>query len=89
MSVITTTPADDYDAPSQSKPASEVNITASPARIPTDRYTSRDFLPRETEKLWLGVWQMACREADVEASGDFFEYIIGAQSYLIVRGERA
>jgi phenylpropionate dioxygenase-like ring-hydroxylating dioxygenase large terminal subunit len=53
--------------------------------IPTDRYTSRAFLDLEMEKLWPRVWQVACREEEVEEPGAFVEYLIGDQSILVVR----
>jgi len=53
--------------------------------IAKERYTSRAFLDREMERLWPRVWQIACREEELAAVGDYVEYTIGDQSILIVR----
>ena len=55
-------------------------------RIPRDRYTSPEFHRLEIDAVWKRVWQMACREDQVAAPGDFVEYTIGDQSVLILRG---
>jgi len=53
--------------------------------IPSERYTSREWLRLEYERLWPRVWQMAGREEDIPEVGDFLEYKIGDQSILLVR----
>jgi len=53
--------------------------------VPKERYVSRAFLDLELERLWPRVWQIACREEEVAAPGDFVEYTIGEQSILVVR----
>ena len=53
--------------------------------VPKERYISRAFLDLEIERLWSRVWQIACREEEVERPGDFVEYAIGDQSILVVR----
>ena len=58
-----------------------------PVLIPTERYTSREFLELEYEKLWPHVWQMACRQEELPTVGDFVEYTIGDRSVLLVRSE--
>jgi len=58
----------------------------SATRIPTFRYTSLDFHRREVERLWLRAWQVACREEDLPAPGNFVEYEIADQSILVIRG---
>jgi phenylpropionate dioxygenase-like ring-hydroxylating dioxygenase large terminal subunit len=55
--------------------------------IPKDRYTSRAFVELEMERLWPFTWQIACREEEVPAPGDYVEYAIGDQSVLVVRGD--
>ncbi|AWH93065.1 aromatic ring-hydroxylating oxygenase subunit alpha [Dietzia lutea] len=65
----------------------ELGITAQDTKIPTERYTSPDVLSEEFEKVWMATWQLACREEEVANVGDYHEYVIGRQSYLIVRGE--
>jgi nitrite reductase/ring-hydroxylating ferredoxin subunit len=53
--------------------------------VPKERYTSREFLDLEMEGLWARVWQVACREEELNAVGDYVEYVIGDQSILVVR----
>jgi phenylpropionate dioxygenase-like ring-hydroxylating dioxygenase large terminal subunit len=53
--------------------------------IPRERYVSREFFDLEMERLWPRVWQVACREEEVAAVGDYVEYQIGDQSILVVR----
>ena len=57
------------------------------ADIPFSRYTSRAFHELEKEKLWLKVWQWACRVDDIPAAGDYFIYEITDKSVIIVRTE--
>ena len=56
--------------------------------VPKERYVSQEFFDLEMEKLWPYVWQMACREEEIPRVGDFFEYVIGDQSILIVRSAK-
>jgi phenylpropionate dioxygenase-like ring-hydroxylating dioxygenase large terminal subunit len=55
------------------------------ALVPVYRYISRDYVSIERERLWPAVWQVACRQEDVPEVGDYFEYLIGDQSILVVR----
>lgn len=56
-------------------------------RIPTDRYTSREFQEREQEAIWMRVWQVAGRVDELPNVGDWKVYQIFDQSYIIVRGK--
>jgi len=67
--------------------AEDVALARPDTRVPTYRYTSPAFARREYERLWKRVWQMACRTEDVASPGDFVEYAIGDQSFLVVRGD--
>jgi nitrite reductase/ring-hydroxylating ferredoxin subunit len=67
--------------------AEDIALAPAEARVPTCRYTSPEFARREQERMWKRVWQMACRAEDVAAPGDFVEYTIGDQSFLVVRGD--
>ncbi len=60
-------------------------FTGTPTTVPTDRYTSRSFAELEARRLWGHVWQMACREEEIPGIGDYLEYVIADQSYLVVR----
>jgi phenylpropionate dioxygenase-like ring-hydroxylating dioxygenase large terminal subunit len=57
------------------------------ALIPKERYMSREWLAAEYERLWPRVWQMACRLEEIPGVGDYYEYQIGDQSILVVRGD--
>jgi phenylpropionate dioxygenase-like ring-hydroxylating dioxygenase large terminal subunit len=57
------------------------------APLAKECYVSPDWAQLEMEKLWKRVWQMACRENDIPAVGDFVEYTIGNQSVIVVRDE--
>ncbi len=89
MAVTTTTDPQDqrypFEVPRGAVPPAEVEMTLEQARIPTARYTSPEFHRREIEKMWLSVWQMACRQDDLPAAGDYVRYDVADQSFLIVR----
>ncbi|MCB2059204.1 MAG: aromatic ring-hydroxylating dioxygenase subunit alpha [Novosphingobium sp.] len=55
-------------------------------RVSTERYHSREFHEREREKLWMRVWQVAGRAEDIPEAGDWMEYRIFDQSFVLVRG---
>ncbi|MGE0668361.1 MAG: SRPBCC family protein [Sphingomonadales bacterium] len=55
--------------------------------IPKERYTSREFMDLEWEKLWTKVWLVGCREDEIPEPGDYITTDIGTESLLIVRGE--
>jgi nitrite reductase/ring-hydroxylating ferredoxin subunit len=55
-------------------------------RLDTARYTSKEFLADELERLWMRVWQPAARVDDLPDVGSWREYRIGAKSFVIVRG---
>ena len=62
-------------------------LTLEESRIPVSRYTSKEWLDLELERVWYRTWQMACREEEVPNPGDFYEYVIGNKSILIARGD--
>jgi choline monooxygenase len=74
------------DAPVGQTIASVTSVDA-PVRIPAERYTSPDWAAREHERLWPGVWQVACTVDHLAEAGDFFEYRVGWLSIVIVRGD--
>jgi phenylpropionate dioxygenase-like ring-hydroxylating dioxygenase large terminal subunit len=53
--------------------------------VPKARYTTAEFGDLELERLWSRVWQIACREEEVEAVGAFVEYTIGDETIVILR----
>jgi len=50
-----------------------------------DRYISKDYHDKEVERLWMKVWQFACREEEIPEPGDHIRYDIAGRSFLIVR----
>ncbi|MEW6471473.1 MAG: aromatic ring-hydroxylating dioxygenase subunit alpha [Actinomycetota bacterium] len=50
-----------------------------------ERYTSPEFLALEAERLWPRVWQLVCHTSQIPSVGDFYEYTIVDQSFLLVR----
>ena len=56
-----------------------------PMKSSTAPYISPEYAREEKEKLWLKVWQMACREEEIPNVGDFYTYEILDQSLIVVR----
>jgi nitrite reductase/ring-hydroxylating ferredoxin subunit len=50
-----------------------------------ERYISKDYHDKEVERLWMKVWQFACREEEIPEPGDHIRYDIAGRSFLIVR----
>ena len=57
------------------------------ADIPKDRYTSREWHRREVDRLWMRVWQFACREEHIPEVGDYIVYDIAGLSFVVIRTE--
>ncbi|BDB44575.1 MULTISPECIES: aromatic ring-hydroxylating oxygenase subunit alpha [Mycobacterium] len=56
-------------------------------RITTERYTSREYAERERHRIWMRVWQIAGRVDELPSVGDWKQYRILDQSFVIVRGK--
>jgi phenylpropionate dioxygenase-like ring-hydroxylating dioxygenase large terminal subunit len=56
-------------------------------RIDTARYTSPEYAERERESIWMRVWQIAGRVDELPKVGDWKQYRILDQSFVIVRGK--
>lgn len=56
--------------------------------IPTEAYVSESYAREENEKLWAKVWQIACREEELKAVGDYVTYDILDESIIIVRSSQ-
>lgn len=56
-----------------------------PVRIPIEAYVSADYARAEGDRLWARVWQIACREEEIPAVGDYLTYDILDQSIIVVR----
>jgi len=65
----------------------DLDFTPFRMRASTDRYWSQDFLERERENLWMRVWQTVGRAEDIPNAGDWMEYKLFDQSYVVVRGK--
>ena len=55
--------------------------------IPIERYTSHDWHRAEVERLWMRVWQFACREEHIPEPGDYVVYDIANLSFVVIRTE--
>ncbi|WP_082010683.1 aromatic ring-hydroxylating oxygenase subunit alpha [Novosphingobium malaysiense] len=53
--------------------------------VPKDAYISREFLEQEKRNMWSRVWQVACREEELKAVGDYVTYDIHDESFIVVR----
>ena len=58
-------------------------------QIPASRYTAADFVAQERDSIWSKVWQVVGRVDELTEVGDWKQYRIFDQSYLIVRGKDA
>ena len=56
-----------------------------PVSLSVEPYISEDYARAEKGKLWLKVWQMACREEEIPKAGDYYTYEILDQSVIVVR----
>jgi phenylpropionate dioxygenase-like ring-hydroxylating dioxygenase large terminal subunit len=54
--------------------------------ISTDRYSARDYAERERELVWMKVWQAVGRVDELAEVGDWKEYRIYDQSFIVVKG---
>ncbi|MEM7015730.1 MAG: aromatic ring-hydroxylating dioxygenase subunit alpha [Pseudomonadota bacterium] len=55
------------------------------ADISIERYFSQDWHDREMDQVWRKVWQMACREEELQKVGDHVVYNIGDESVIVTR----
>jgi len=65
----------------------ELGYDQSMMRISTERYISREYAEKERENIWMRTWQAVGREEELANPGDWKEYRIYDQSFLIVRGK--
>lgn len=61
------------------------NERVRPDFVPASDYISREFARLELERLWPKVWQLACREEEIQKAGDFVTFDIGDQSLIVTR----
>jgi phenylpropionate dioxygenase-like ring-hydroxylating dioxygenase large terminal subunit len=55
------------------------------AMISADRYTSREFMAREWDRIWTKVWLLGGRSVDIPEPGDYICTDIGKESVILVR----
>jgi len=65
----------------------EIDFSGYRMRVPTDRYNSAEYQQRELDQLWMRVWQIAGREEEIPAPGDWKVHSIYDQSFIVVRGK--
>ena len=53
--------------------------------VSKDRYTTKEWHDREVERLWMRVWQFACREDEIPTVGDYAIYEIAHLSFIVMR----
>jgi len=56
-----------------------------PVAMPTEPYICEQYARDEKARLWLKVWQMACREEEIPNVGDYYVYEILDQSLIVTR----
>ena len=86
MSVVNTTRYVDGERIAASQGLLDLGYDKAKMRIGTDRYTSRSFAEREREMIWNRTWQVAGRVDELPEAGDWKEYRIYDQSFLVIRG---
>lgn len=59
----------------------------STSRISPHRFTGRDVLSAEFEKVFSKVWLLVCPVADVARPGDAFPIMIGKEPVVVVHGD--
>ncbi len=68
------------------RPLPDIDVQNINMRISTDRYTCREFHNRERTQIWMKVWQIVGRADELPNAGDWKEYRIVDQSFVVVRG---
>ncbi|MFV8819836.1 SRPBCC family protein [Haliea sp. E17] len=64
---------------------SELDFTEFPMRVDTARYCAEDYHRRERDRLWSRCWQVVGREEELAKRGDWLEYRLFDQSFLLLR----
>ncbi|MFV3077185.1 aromatic ring-hydroxylating oxygenase subunit alpha [Niveispirillum fermenti] len=72
------------------RPAADPSPPPPPLRgdpITGNRYTSREFMALEWDRMWTRVWHIGGWAADLPQPGDYITHGIGRESILMVRQE--
>jgi len=64
----------------------EIDFAPLRMRVSTARYHLPEWHERERKRLWLRAWQVAGRADELAEPGDWMEYRLFDQSYVLVRG---
>ncbi len=64
---------------------SQIDFRPFRMRVTTDRYHSREYAELERENMWMRTWQAAGRADEIAEAGDWMEYRLFDQSYVLVR----
>lgn len=64
----------------------ELDFSTYHMRVSTERYSCPDWSEREREHLWMRSWQVAGRAEALPNAGDWTEYRVFDQSFVLVRG---
>ena len=64
----------------------EIDFEPFDMRVSTERYHVPEYHRRERERLWMRIWQVAGRADDIPETGDWMEYRLFDQSFVLVRG---
>ncbi|MCA1843754.1 MAG: Rieske 2Fe-2S domain-containing protein, partial [Actinobacteria bacterium] len=68
------------------EPRAQAKRPPAPAKlIDPQRYTTREFARLEFERMWSRTWQLACLDTDIPNPGDFYEYVVGDWSIVVLR----
>lgn len=65
----------------------ELDFAPFQMRVSKERYYARAHHERERETLWMRAWQVAGRADELPQAGDWKEYQIFDQSFVLVRGK--
>jgi nitrite reductase/ring-hydroxylating ferredoxin subunit len=60
-------------------------VPGGPEKVPSARYFDIKYHDLEVKRIWSKCWQMACREDDIPAVGDYYLYEIASLQFLVVR----
>jgi phenylpropionate dioxygenase-like ring-hydroxylating dioxygenase large terminal subunit len=63
----------------------ESRLAPGNTRVPAAAYYAKEWHDLEVERLWSRVWQLACLEAEIPNTGDYYVYDIAHLSFLVVR----
>ncbi len=70
---------------SQAVSGSVSRIFPADVSITGERYTSREFMELELDRLWPRVWNIGAWAREIPVAGDFVTHAIGRESILMVR----